>query len=115
MNTQTNALTPYQAAVKVAQQALDNWEIDADSDEAVSSFRDMLSDAYGVIDVCGMQMDAVQVLEECDPIGFREGLLNYVDGMDKSDFDEYRDLEEALEAAESALAEAEDAFDEAEA
>ena len=107
MNTQTNTLTPYQAAVKVAQQALDNWEIDADSDAVVAGFRDMLSDEYGTIDVCGMKMDAVKVLEGCDPIGFREGLLNYVDGLDRGDFEEYRELCDALEIAESALAEAE--------
>ena len=113
MNTQTNTLAPYQAAVKVAQQALDNWEIDADSDEVVASFRDMLSDTYGAMDVCGMKMDAAKVLEECDPIGFREGLLNYVDGMDRGDFEAYRELCDALEAAESALSEAADAMDEA--
>ena len=115
MSTQTLFLAPYQAAVKVAQAAVDAWEIDADSDEVVASFRDMLSDTYGVIDVCGMKMDAVKVLEGCDPIGFREGLLNYVDGMDKSDFDEYRELCDDLEAAESALSEAKDTLDEAEA
>ena len=113
MNTQTDTLAPYRAAVQVAQQALDNWEIDADSDAVVAGFRDMLSDEYGSIDVCGMQMGAGQVLEECDPIGFREGLLNYVDGMDKSDYEEYGELELALVDAESALSEAEDALDKA--
>ena len=113
MNTQTNTLAPYQAAVKVAQAAVDAWEIDADSDEVVASFRDMLSDAHGVIDVCGMQMDAAKVLEECDPIGFRQGLLDYVDGLDKSDYEEYGELELALVDAEDALSEAEDALDKA--
>ena len=113
MTTQSNTLAPYQASVKVAQQALDNWEIDADSDEVICGFRDMLSDEYGSVDVCYIKMDASKVLEECDPIAFREGLLDYVDGLDRGDFADFRDLAEALEAAEAALAEAEDALDKA--
>ena len=113
MSTPTLSLAPYQAAVKVAQAAVDNWEIDADSDEVLAQFRNDLRETYGHVRVCGMEMDAVKVLEECDPIGFRQGLLDYVDGLDKSDYEEYGELELALVDAESALSEAEDALDKA--
>ena len=99
MNVQDNTLAHYQAAVKSAEDKLYAWEIDADSDAVQDAFRDMLSDAYGTIDVCGMTMYASKVLEECDPIAFREGLLNYVDGLNREDFKEYQELADALEAA----------------
>ena len=103
MNVQDNTLAHYQAAVKSAEDKLYAWEIDADSDAVQAAFRDMLSDEYGTIDVCGMKMDASKVLEECDPVGWREKLFTYVDGLNREDFKEYQELADALEAAEDAL------------
>lgn len=39
-----------------------------------------------------------QILRDCDPIAYREGLLNYVDSLDRSDVSsEYKSLEDELE------------------
>jgi hypothetical protein len=46
-------------------------------------------------------------LKEVDPIAYDCGLSDFVDGMDKEDEDDYRQLENELESLESELSDLE--------
>lgn len=58
--------------------------VDADgelfSDGFEDEYRDFLSDVYGTILVAGYEFDAGAIVRAMDPIGFRCGMLDWVDG-----------------------------------
>lgn len=58
-------------------------------DEAVESFESMLDETTGPVKVAGIEWDASRVLREMDPIAFRCGLFDYLDGegVDSDDLD----------------------------
>lgn len=58
--------------------------VDADGelfteDEMNDAYENMLTDAYGTVSVAGFEFDAGAVLREMDSIGFRCGMLDWVD------------------------------------
>lgn len=96
-------------AVKDAKRAIDQWEPDTDSKEMSDAYDAMLDDCNPVIVICGMRYCPSRVLAEVDPTAYRCGLVDWADSLDKEDSPEYQVLAEALEEAEQALADAEEA------
>lgn len=82
-----------------------NFEIDPDNYE--ESYKDLIDDIYGPVTIAGVKFTASRILEELDPIAYRCGLTDYVDGLDVTDDEEYRALESGLADLESELADLE--------
>lgn len=83
---------------------LRNFEIDQEKHE--ESYREYI-DEQGPVIVAGMKFTASRILEELDPIAYRCGLADYVDGLDVTDDEEYQALEIELAELEDELADAE--------
>jgi hypothetical protein len=108
-------LAKAEQALRAAKEALESFE--PDDDEAHERYDAMLNDCYSFAKVGGPfeHMQPSEVLKECDPTAYRCGFNDWLDGEDKSTFDGYSDLEEAVELAESERDDAENARDDAEA
>ena len=81
---------------------IENFEID--SDEHEESFKEMLDDCEAKISILGVEYAPTYVLQCIDPIAYREGLLNYVDGLEVEDDPDYKELVESLEEMKDELA-----------
>lgn len=57
-----------------------NAEGELFSDGFEDEYRDFLTDVYGTILVAGYEFDAGAIVREMDPIAFRCGMLDWVDG-----------------------------------
>ena len=90
---------------KALQNQIDNFELDPD--DYVEQYEEMLDEVNG--DFLGM--DASYILKGMDPVAYRCGLLDYLDGLDqdeeKMDNDDYAELIEELEEIESKIEELE--------
>lgn len=93
--------------VKAARKALERWEVDTDSSEVIDMYDSMLDDCYPEASIAGMTYSTSHALKEVDPTAYRCGMNDWADGLDKEEFEDYRELQEALESAESEL----EAFD----
>lgn len=71
-------------------------------------FVDEMHEAFGYVDIMGIQYSAVHTLRKIDYIAFSEMYNNHIDTLDKSDFEEYKELEEELEELENELSEIEE-------
>lgn len=49
-------------------------------DELNDAYENMLTDVYGTVLVAGFEFDAGAIVREMDPIAFRCGMLDWVDG-----------------------------------
>jgi predicted nuclease with TOPRIM domain len=58
-------------------------------------------DEQGDIEIGTLSFSPSDVLREMDPIAYRTGLLDYVDGFDIEDDEEFAELKENLEELES--------------
>jgi len=56
---------------------LENYEIE-------DWYRDDLDEVFGDIDVCGCSYPAGRILQEIDPIAFRQGMLDWIDNKCQS-------------------------------
>lgn len=95
------------AAIEQLNNKIDNYEIDPE--DHVEKYDDLL-DEDGAVMVGGCEFFPSRILSELDPIAYRCGLNDYVDGLDLSDdenycelCDELADLEVELEEVEEAL------------
>ena len=88
------------AKIKAKQAEIDNYEIDPDDYE--NEYCEMLNEE-GPVKVAGLTFEADQIIRELDPTAYRCGLVDYVDGIEKSDVKEYQELEEELAALEDEL------------
>ena len=64
---------------KALQAQIDNFELDPD--DYAEQYEEMLDDCHG--DFLGM--NASYILKEMDPVAYRCGLLDYLDGLDQDD------------------------------
>jgi len=77
---------------------LRTFEIDQDKWE--ESYREAI-DEEGPVIICGMKYTASRILEELDPTAYRCGLNDYVDSIEVSEDEDYKELESELEELES--------------
>ena len=91
---------------KALQAQIDNFELDPD--DYAERYDDMLDECHG--DFLGM--NASYILKKMDPVAYRCGLLDYLDGLDqdeeKMDNDECLELFNQLEEIESEIEELEE-------
>lgn len=91
---------------KALQNQINNFELDPDS--YAEQYDDMLDECHG--DFLGM--NASYILKKMDPVAYRCGLLDYLDGLDqdeeKMDNDECLELFNQLEEIESEIEELEE-------
>ena len=86
--------------LKLAQEALDGFELDINDYE--DSYCDMLNEE-GEIHVAGLTFDPAYIVKQLDPIAFRCGLIDYVDGLDFGDDIRYQEIEEEIENLENEI------------
>jgi hypothetical protein len=71
--------------------------------ELENQYKEMLSECYGEIDICGIKYDAAEALESVDPVAFRCGFADYIsaeldDNLIEMDGEYYKiDLLEEIE------------------
>jgi chromosome segregation ATPase len=73
--------------------SIENFEIDPDSCE--EQYCEML-DEQGDIEIGNITLTPSDVLREMDPIAYRTGLSDYVDGLDLDNDPSYNELKEEL-------------------
>ncbi len=73
-----------------------------DPDEAEEQYREYLNE-FGWVQIGSMSFEPARVVEELDPIAYRCGLNDYVDGLDVEDDPRYRELVEELEELKNEL------------
>ena len=93
------------------QKELDDFQVERDEGD----YEDYLNANYGDVDVCGMTFAAGSTLLELDPIAFRIGFNDWVDSLDPSDEDGYKELESELEDLEDELSDLESELEDLEA
>lgn len=81
------------------QKEINLYTVERDDDE----YEDYLNDSFGDVDICGMNFLAGSALRELDPTAFRIGLIDWLNSLDPSDEDEYKELECDLEDLEAEL------------
>ena len=93
-------------AIKDKQKEIDCFDVSLYYSEDM--FIDEMHEAFGYIDIMGIQYSAVHTLRKIDYIAFREMYNDYTDSLDKNDFEEYQELAEELEELENELLEIEE-------
>ena len=96
-----------QSEVDEKQREIDNFE-PSDVGDFEEQYDDMLDSCYPEL----FNMLPSRILSECDPIAYRCGLSDYVDSLEVSEMDEYKELETELEELESELSELEEEMEE---
>ena len=93
-------------AIKAKRKELDCFDVSYYYDEDI--FIEDMRGEYGSVNIMGYKYSAIDALCELDNIAFREMFNNYLDTLDKNDFEEYQELEEELEELENELLEIEE-------
>lgn len=78
---------------------LDISETNLADDEVYSEWLDELGD----VDICGLTYRASYALREVDPIAYRCGFDDYLDGLDIEDSEEFQELTKKIEELETEL------------
>jgi len=78
-----------EAELLEAEGELDAFELDPD--KFVEEYNDSFE---GEVEISGLIFDAWRIVKELDNTAYRCGLIDFVDTLDKTDNDEYRELEE---------------------
>lgn len=84
--------------IEIITEQIDNFELDPDKYE--EAYCDTLDECY---DKFMDRYNASRVLKEIDPIAYRCGLNDYIDGLELEDDEEYTDLLEKKEDLENEL------------
>ena len=93
-------------AIKAKQKELDCFDVAEYYSE--DDYKQDMREAYGTVTIVGYEYYAIDTLQKIDSIAFREMYNDYIDSLDKSNFDEYHELEEELEDLENELLEIEE-------
>lgn len=93
-------------AIKDKQEEIDCFDVSQYYNEDM--FIEDMREEFGMIKLIGYAYYAIDTLQEVDNIAFREMFNNHIDTLDKSDFEEYKELEEELEELENELLDIED-------
>lgn len=82
----------------------DRDSFEYDEDDFIESYEQALDDCNGEF----MGMTASYILKECDPIAYRCGLSDYVDSLDISDSEEYKELDQECDDIQDCINEKEE-------
>ena len=99
------------AEIEAKQKEIDSFELDID--DYVEQYEEVLN-SEGEVKVAGLTFYPADIIRELDPIAYRCGLNDYVDGIEKSDSEKYQELEDELEALEDELTDLENELEEKE-
>ena len=102
MNTLEDQIENKQSEIEDKQSEIDYFELEESDYE--SSYDDMLDDCYPEV----FNILPSRILSKCDPIAYRCGLSDYLDGLDVSDDTNYQKLEQELEELQAELEELEE-------
>ena len=94
------------------QKDIDNFEVNP------YDYEDQYCEAIdegGPVRIGSLEYTASYVLREIDPIAYRCGLNDYVDGIDREEVDAYKELTEALESIEGKIEDIESEIEDIEA
>jgi hypothetical protein len=75
------------------------------------SYADWIDEIEGEVIICGMSYSASNILREVDPVGYRCIFSDYCDGLEKEDFQEYKDILEKIEEIEGEIEDLEEEED----
>jgi len=81
-----------------------------DEDDFIESYEEMLNETNGDF----MGMNASRILKECDPIAYRCGLSDYVDSLEISDSEGYKELDQECDDITDCIEEKEEEIEELE-
>ena len=98
------AIEDKKAEIAAKEKEAENFELDPDDYE--ESYKESL-DSEGPVNVAGMTFEAHRIIEELDPTAYRCGLVDYVDGINKTEDAGYIELTEELETLEDELSDLE--------
>jgi hypothetical protein len=96
-------LETLKAAVRAAQKAVDDWEVETDSRFVCLMYDEMLNECNSLIHIGSLTYTPAGVLYAVDRVAYHCGMSDWADSLDKSSFQEYKDLEAELEVAEYEL------------
>ena len=99
-------------AIKDKQKKIDCFDLSEYYDEEM--FIEEMREEYGTVNIIGYEYIAIDALYELDNIAFREMYNDYTDSLDKSDFEEYQELDEELQELENELLEVEEQIEQLE-
>lgn len=77
------------------QESMDSFKLNPDDYE--DDFIELLNDEYPDVDICGYSYSPVYILGEMDPSAFRRTLLDYVDTLDVTESEEYKEMEDDVD------------------
>jgi len=83
-----------QPEIEELKKQIKDFEIDPDDYE--DSYCEMIDD-MGEVTIGNLSYQSSRVLREVDPIAYRCGLLDYVDGIELEDDPKYKELTEELD------------------
>lgn len=92
--------------IEELQYQIDNFDKSEFADE--QGYDDWLDEISGEVTIGSLSYSASRVLSQVDPIAYRCGFSDYVDGLDNEDFEEYTALVDELEELELELEELEE-------
>jgi len=88
--------------IKRIKREMDQFELDPDDYE--KEFQQRIREQYKDVNVCGLTLDVITILENCDEDYYNQMLNDYVEIVDKERDPNYKDLESELADAEQELA-----------
>lgn len=101
-----------QAKIAEYKEALDNMDISETSLADDDAYSDWLNEIYGPVYVGSLAYCASRVLRELDPIAYRCGFSDYLNGLDITDSEEHTGLTARLEDMEAELTDLQSELDE---
>ena len=91
-----------------AQKELDSFELDPyDYEESYNEMLDEYEIKIGNISFYGSR-----ILSQLDPIAYRCGINDYIDGLDVADDPKYKEIQEEIEAIENTISDLEEKIEE---
>ena len=82
---------------QIADKEKQQKQIELDPDDFADQFDDMLDESIPEIEIGTLTYSPSHVLKNVDPVAYRCGLNDFVDGMDIEDSEEYNALQEEID------------------
>lgn len=99
-----------EAEISMVETEIECFELD--NEDYREQYEEMLDECYEPLKLGQLTFNPSQVLKRCDPVAYRCGLNDYVDGLDLDDDPEYNDLVQRLEDLQDDLADLQEKQDE---